>query len=382
MNYSSFFVIFFVSTFFSCHTVDDKALQNTEKYKISDLKILASEGHVAEGGLARLPNGNILVLYRKDPSFSHVSNSGEIMGKLSEDNGNSWGDEFAVYNSKYDDRNLVVGQLASGEVIVVFRRYDDQRQKTIDAGYIKSKNGLDWGNYKPIRNTEGVFNQPFGTIGQSGKTNSFLIAFENGVIKKYHSNDNFVVNLSEKTIIHAPDKNLQEPFEVLLDNNQSIILCRNGKGDLGEPSFFQFSSKNGVDYKYDGPTNIFDDFEYSVRSPISLTYSESDKILEVMGNSRYLYQTSKNEKNSIRIYTQPAKAVLKDSKAYDLSTSIARPIPSDHWFYGYPKSIDLTRDKRLYIISDAKIHDPEKQGSHIKNEDADLFYFTVSLKKE
>ncbi len=381
MNYSILYIYFFIAIAFSCRRINDTTIEHTVKYEISNLKILVSDGHTAEGGLARLPNGDILVLYRKDPSFSHVSNSGEIMGKLSKDNGNSWGDEFSVYNSKYDDRNLVVGQLNSGEIIIVFRRYDDQANKTVDAGYIKSKNGFDWGKYMSISNTENVFNQPFGIINQNGKTNSFLIAYKNSIIKKYFSKDNFEANISEKMIINSPDKNLQEPFEVLLENNNSIILCRNGRGAKGEPSFFQFSSTNSIDYRYDGPTNLFDDFEYSVRSPVSLSYSASDKMLEVVGNSRYLYQTKKNETNNIRIYSQPAKAVLMNSKAYTLNTSIARPIPSYHWLYGYPKSIVINPNKRLYIISDAKIHIPEKSDSHIKNEDANLYYFTISKVK-
>lgn len=78
------------------------------------------------------------MFYRTDSTFAYVENAETIVGRMLDGNGNSWGDEFEVYNSSYDDRNLIVGTLTSGGIIIVFRKYDDTNLITVDTGFIKS----------------------------------------------------------------------------------------------------------------------------------------------------------------------------------------------------------------------------------------------------
>ncbi|WP_420401450.1 sialidase family protein [Flagellimonas sp.] len=366
---------------FSCDTSDYEPEGEVFDYYISGFHDLSSNGHVSEGGLARLGENNVVAIYRKDSSFSHVSNYGKIVGKISPDNGVSWGSEFDIYDSMFDDRNLVVGTLGSGEIIVVFRRFDAENSTTIDSGFIKSSNGAEWSDYNEIQNTQNIPNQPFGMVNSDSGQHSFLVAFRNGTVRKYFSKDNFSNHLDDSLIIQEPSMELQEPFQINLGNGRSIILCRNGSGEEEAPSFFQFSSSDGLNYSFDGNTNLFADFEYSVRCPVSMAYDPISDMLEVVGNTRYLYNTSKNHDNELRVYRQTATMVFENAQNYVHVQTQNRPLPSNHWFYGYPKSLDLDLNNRLYMVTDAKIHQMDGT-SHLQNEDANLYLFQIRKIKE
>lgn len=78
-----------------------------------------------------------------------------------------------------------------------------------------------------------------------------------------------------------------------------------------------------------------------------MTFDSRNDILEVIGNTRYLYNTDKNSENEIRIYRQSGKSVFTNPNNYLLDTIINRPIPNSHWFYGYPKSTSLNENEHL-----------------------------------
>lgn len=108
-----------------------------------------------------------------------------------------------------------------------------------------------------------------------------------------------------------------------------------------------------------------------------MSYDAHDDILQVVGNSRYLYNTNRNKTNQIRIYRQSSATVFKNPSGYYLDRTIDRPMPNSHWFYWYPKRISLNQNEQLYIISYAKMHDSLTEGSHLKNEDSKLFIFKI-----
>jgi hypothetical protein len=226
---------FFILCFINC-----KCREYTNDSIFSSYKDLTLGVHASEGGFARIDKNKIIVIYRKDPSFSHISNNSQIVSKISIDNGETWGGEKDVYNSPYDDRNLIIGNLYNGNIIIVFRRYDATSLTSVDSGYIiSSDKGVTWGNYIKIKNTDGINNQPFGNLVVNKKECVFLICFDKGITKKYSSTDNFLSTPKETIIINDSTKILQEPFLVKLNNNREIILFRNGDGRHGQCSFYR-----------------------------------------------------------------------------------------------------------------------------------------------
>lgn len=374
-----FLVIIFL---FSCSKSDDEIIPVSflEDYNVSNYSPLTVNSHTSEGGLAVIDKNTIMVVYRKDISLSHISNTSQIVAKISSDNGGFWGNEFEVYNSPYDDRNLIVGNLPNGNIIVVFRRYNADTKQTIDSGYIISDDkGRTWGEYIKILNTEGTSNQPFGNIIINGNGVAFLINYDNGIAKKYSSLNNFSTAPKETIIVNDPSKILQEPFLVNLSNGRSIVLFRNGDGNSGQSSYYQYNSTDGIAYTYKGETNIFDDFDQPVRSPVSLRYDADTNELEVCTNSRFLTYSDKNIGNELRIYRQDADVIFNDQKKYELKHTVSRPFPSNHWFYGYPKHLNVSKNEVIYIITDSKINNLDISPlSHITNEQANLYTFKVS----
>ena len=176
-----FFCLVLLISLVQYSSIDSK--ENVLRYKA-----LTTNSHASEGGLARINKNKIIVIYRKDTSFAYVSNNGKIVSKTSTDNGKTWGDEVGVYNSSLDDRNLVVGNLSNGNIIVVFRRFDAVKNNTIDSGYIISNDGgTSWTEYLKIKGTENKSHQPFGVITKNKNNDSFLICFKGGLVKNYSS---------------------------------------------------------------------------------------------------------------------------------------------------------------------------------------------------
>lgn len=364
----------------SCGLSKNDIVSGQYVYEVSDYSPLTVNSHASEGGLAFAGKKKIMVVYRKDPSLSHISNSSRIVAKTSLNNGKTWGNEVTVYDSRFDDRNLVVGNLPNGNIIIVFRRYNFDSQETVDSGFIISKDdGNSWSDYEKIVGSEKLLNQPFGRIVTTDNETSFLINYgDTGIVKKYFTNDNFSSSPKERTIIKYSSKILQEPFLVNLSGTKSIILFRNGNGGVGQSSYFQYNSINGNNYYYKGETNIFNDFDRSVRSPVSLRYDFKTNLLEVCTNSRILAHSSRNPDNELRIYRQDADIIFENQKKYELKHVIKRPLPSNHWFYGYPKHINISKKEVLYIITDSKINDLTISPlRHISNEQANLYSFKI-----
>lgn len=351
-------------------------------YIFNEYKDLDVGSHASEGGLARLDVNKIIAIYRKDTTLAHISNHSKIVSKISKDNGDTWEEEKEVFDSPYDDRNLIIGNLNNGNIIIVFRRYNASDLTTVDSGYIISNDkGITWSKYVKIENTEGIDNQPFGSVFHEKKESAFLICFDKGIVKKFSSADDFTDSLKQTTIVNDSNKILQEPFLVSLSNNKKIILFRNGDGRKGQCSFYQYNS-SGETFYYKGETNIFNDLGYSVRSPVSLRFDQSSNLLEVCTNSRLFNFTTKNEKNEMRIYSQDADSVFYNPKAYQLKIKSLRPMPNNHWFYGYPKFLNLSKNEVLYIITDSKINNLNLSSplSHIHNEQANLYTFKIKTK--
>jgi hypothetical protein len=343
---------------------------------------VTNESHNSEAKLVSLGN-EIIMIFRSDTSYAHVSNQGKLVLRRSGDLGNSWGAEELVYDSEFDDRNHVVGLLPNGKIIVVFRRYDNTNDRTIDSGFIiGDSNEKNWSTFTPIPEMEGISNQPFGKIFlYEDRYPGFLIQVGSSKTILFYSNDNFSNSVKSKVIWEDSTLKLYEPNLINLGNGKSMILYRNGDNRKGAPSYIQFVSADWENYRNVGGTNMFEDYSYSVSCPVSIRLSDDSGFLEVTGNSRRLFQSDENLTNEIRIYRISISDALYNPKLYSLIQRIERPWPSKHWMYGYPDFVEIESQKRiLYIFTESKLYDIEKIAlSHLNNEEAQLFTFFVKI---
>jgi hypothetical protein len=367
------FLFVLTYTLFSCieekvnlHTPDFQTFQITDKYHNSEAKLVAVD------------NG-LIMIYRKDTSYSHVSNAGELVLRRSFDNGNTWTSEESIYNSPYDDRNLIADKLPNGQIIIIFRRYDYNKDITIDSGYILGNNfGKNWSTYTPIKETRGLSNQPFGKIFlYKDKYPGFLVQFGHSETVLFYSKDNYANRPLSTLIMKNDSVKLHEPNLINLGQGNSVILYRNGDNRKGAPSYIQYVSIDWEKYSNMGGTNMFDDYAYPVSSPVSIRLSTNNDYIEVTGNSRRLFQSEENLTNEIRIYRINSTDILKNPKNYSLFQRIERPWPSKHWLYGYPDFVEIkSQSKFLYIFTEGKIHKQEQiPVSHLNNEEAQLFTY-------
>ncbi len=82
----------------------------------------ANGGHLAFPDLARLKDGQLLLVYRQ--GASHVDASGRIMKQFGSANGTTWSDPEVLYDAPgIDDRDPSVVALSGGDVVVSYFQY-------------------------------------------------------------------------------------------------------------------------------------------------------------------------------------------------------------------------------------------------------------------
>ena len=313
---------------------------------------------LGEPNLVTMSNGNILMVYRKSIYYVHVGNTGELAGRISTDSGETFGDEFSIFSDQYDDRNQITGVLPNGDVIVVFRRYDDISSTSIDTGFVRSTdNGITWSTFTSIVTGEQL--TASGEFMIRG-ANVYFITNDSSSprqISLWESTDNFATTPTSSVIVADATKSYAEPIMMDIGEGKSILLLRNQSTSSGQLSYYQYNSIDGVNFTYKGTTNIFDDIPYSVRVICSLKYYAPNNELLVITNSRTpSYVSQDNLENELRIYIQDADLVFNNSNSYELKHSIPRPVRNDYWFYGYSGVVE-TNYGFFIAISDIKAYD-------------------------
>jgi hypothetical protein len=101
--------------------------------------------YYSEPRLARLADGDVICVYRR--GSAHSSDDGKVVGKISSDNGATWGSEFDIHDdASYDTRNQACGvDPSSGRVIVFDRTYNAGGAVHVSTYYLTSTdNGSTW----------------------------------------------------------------------------------------------------------------------------------------------------------------------------------------------------------------------------------------------
>jgi len=333
----------------------------------------------SEPHITRLSNNNILMVYRKSTAFLHTGNDGYLAGKISTDEGVSWGAEFSIFNDAYDDRNYVLGVLPNNDVVVVLRRYQANTSTHVDIGYVKSTdNGATWGAYIIIENNVAITNEvPFGTLLKRGSDVYFASYLTESAVNKfrlYKSTNNFT-SITNSVIVNSISNNAVEPVIVDIAGGKSILIARNNDYSTpGQPSFYQYNSSDGVTFSYKGVTNLWSDLNYSVGTPVGMLYdSVTDDLIVVTTERKITHADSPSQMyDMLRVYTQKAEAVYSSQTAYSLKHNIPRPKASDYRFYGYP-SLIKSGTGILSVVCDASSHNRTPTFT----EEAELYSFRI-----
>jgi len=333
----------------------------------------------SEPHITRLSNNNILMVYRKSTAFLHTGNDGYLAGKISTDEGVSWGAEFSIFNDAYDDRNYVLGVLPNNDVVVVLRRYQANTSTHVDIGYVKSSdNGATWGTYTIIENNVAITNEvPFGTLLKRGSDVYFASYLTESAVNKfrlYKSTNNFT-SITNSVIVNSISNNAVEPVIVDIAGGKSILIARNNDYSTpGQPSFYQYNSSDGVTFSYKGVANLWSDLNYSVGTPVGMLYdSVTDDLIVVTTERKITHADSPSQMyDMLRVYTQKAEAVYSSQTAYSLKHNIPRPKASDYRFYGYP-SLIKSGTGIFSVVCDASSHNRTPTFT----EEAELYSFRI-----
>lgn len=201
----------------------------------------------SEPNLLYMADGRLLCAYRK--GSSHVNADGQIVGKISSDNGATWGTEFIIYDDPtYDARNHGLGlDAGSGKIVVFLRTYNTSTNHNNDIGYVTSSdNGATWSSFTSVASIlpASIDWCPFGRITLTSvgwlmafyqENKCYLLKSTNGGTT--WSAQGYVYNLSQSA-------KFNEPSMIALDSNRIIMIIRDDES-ASYNLFRYYKSSNG-----------------------------------------------------------------------------------------------------------------------------------------
>ncbi|MBS1590820.1 MAG: exo-alpha-sialidase [Bacteroidetes bacterium] len=369
---NKFTIIVLYTLFVQC-----KKKENYEKseYLFSPYTIVSDTlYHSSEGCLLRLNGDTLLNIFRLDSSNHHVSNGGQLVERYSFNVGKSWTQPSVIYDSKYDDRNVIACNIDnSGRIIMVFRRYDATAGQ-IDIGYCLSEDqGKTWGKYYILLDVidDG---QPFGNILKCNDGRLKFLISHPGKAQLYESGDLGLSWKSKGLVYDFSDILPDEAFMEKLNDNNLIMICRD-EATQNNASYFQFVSiNNGNSWNYCGRTNLNQTkFDVNRTAPF-LFYDNSSNIIYAVSYERNI---NTNKKDSIFLYKANPAEILNSAKNWKLLCKNPRPMPiSDASFYGYPRIIKTSSNSFYGVITDRR----NTTQLITDNEYAFLYSFNIQIK--
>jgi len=368
-NIIYYFILFFLSS--SCKR-DSSPFVNSVINSQWTVSYLDSNVHVSEGELL-VRNDTIFHFFRLDSSNSHVSNNSSIAYRFSSNKGQSWSEPAIIYNSIYDDRNLIA-KVINNSFLLIFRRYDE-RSGMKDLGFIKSNDLHNWSNYEII-NTKLKDGQPFGEIINMTSDEYVFLTCEIGKAELFSFNG-LVQNIDSKILYNYVDKMIDEPYLVKTSENSFFILARDEFHMFPNDSsyfllFFENLNSNPVFISRTGMNN--NQVNVNRSAPFIKYFNQFDKFFAVSVQRKY-YTASQD---SIFFYSSNLNRLKQSSKDWDLLFSITRPLPNKRTVtYGYPKIVAINNNEFLCIISER--YNGGNTNSYFSNRE-NVAFFTLTFK--
>jgi hypothetical protein len=337
-------------------------ITDTDMYRFDGYETFLDEFSDEEGQFVRINSTKILYIYRHGTEYGEVSTTGAVYQKVSNDNGETWGNGVLIYNSTdYDDRNIVTGITPNGNIVVAFRRYDPLTLLAHDSGWVYSTNeGSTWSSYNVLVTTTGANDNhtPFGQLITRGTTIGFMtyVSVTGGthIGVLWESIDDglsFPTNTALYDFTSSPSPSLGEPYLIDLPNGKSLIYLRSRQSNALGVSVYQLESDDGYVFSGKIETNI-NEGALNRNNSTGFAYLDGDNII-VMFCRRYRSpETYKNTIGSLQIYIQPYADVDNNALAYVKKHEILRPVPNNVSFAGYPWGIRLDNTTWLFSVMD------------------------------
>ena len=311
--------------------------------------------HAAEGILISLNGDTVINIFRLDSAFTHAGGKGQIVKRLSYDNGLSWTVPEVIYDSQYDDRNISAGKTISGRIVVIFRRYNGTTVSgnNIDQGRIYSDDGgITWSAYSTISSL--LTNPaPFGNIvmgGDGAYYSNFYVLGRSRLIRSIDGD-----SWTETTdIFNFTDTRI--PSETVLASaggNNLIALSRDDSSP--DSSYFQHVSiDNGVTWSYSGRTNMNSGLRYVNNEPPAILYDTARQLLIAISTSRNHTVNAPYtvKEDSMFVYLNHPSDVLSNPTGWSKKIVIGRPAPSTPTLYGYPNLCRVGSGNYLGIVTE------------------------------
>ena len=342
-------------------------------YLTPNFPSLVGPDHTFEGSLIRLPNNDILHLFRIDPGYfgNHVGNNGGIGKRISKDNGKTWSAPEVIYNDQYDNRFSTAYRLDNGDIIAFFRRYncyDTWNGVNVDSDMIISTdNGETWSSriYLQQIGPSGCFMNVFKIDGKPGY---FASTYANSYIDLRYSIDGYSWDSIYYKWDYRDSAHLQinEPYFASLGGGKVIGLFRVENRPIHQVISYDF----GKTWSEPTPTNIANGFFCPAPT---IMYNEGfNKALIVVTDRRGASYDINNFNSGVWVYFEDVDKIISNPLEYNSYNFIQRGFPNTFRMLGYPSTIETSDTSYIVLYSDAY-----KKPNSL--EDADYYQFSIVI---
>lgn len=321
--------------------------------------------HNSEGFLVTL-DSTVFHFFRQDSSIygNHIGNTGRIVMRTSNDNGDTWTNPITIFNSPYDDRNIHGGITEDGRIIVTFRKFDAPTTTHIEYCFMYSDDkGQTWDGPFTVA-TEGVSS---GTNQIFGNNN---IGYYNCILSsKYcelrHSWD----GSNWDSIVYIWDYRLTNQYKIseasfaYLGYGVIIGLFRNESNIFGE-NYYQVESYDyGKTWTEPTLTNIANGL--FCPSPWIFYEPVYNDIWVIAIDRRGNFPNYSHEHDSIWLYKVSPDEILGNPRDYYPFLVFPRPNPSFYRTYGYPASTKTPDGNYLVIFTESEFRNPKSEWAYL-----------------
>ncbi|MBU0766119.1 MAG: exo-alpha-sialidase [Bacteroidetes bacterium] len=337
---------------------------------ISQIKpSLVDENHTSDGFMVTLGSGRIIHFFRIDEGEwgDHAGNTGKIVKRYSDDQGNTWSYPSVVYADEFDDRNITGALLDNDVILLTFRRYEAYTVTHVDANIIISTDGGETWSERRVIESLVPNGYVFNVIPVPGR--GFMMA----TCTQYYVDVRFSPDGScFDTIAYSWDYRISqvipigEPVFTYVGDGKIIGLFRSNF----ITNLQVVSDDYGYSWSEPDTTNIADG--YYVAAPQIFHDDLSGDTWAVACDRRGGNGTAfLNYNAELWLYRQSHEDIFYNPKGYNLFAKYPRPIINYYRFYGYPVYTHCEHNHYLVVFTDCfkKINN---------REDTDFFQFDIT----